>query len=141
MKSLTNYIAESKTLHQNVNISEKLVINKDYEDTDNYFLNKCKDNWDNIFDNIFELKTGNIRLGKIKLNDNNVKSNSSYKNSVFTLYVKTPVENEIIIRRTIDGRPAKWIVLNQNNFRNIDELFDALTEKIKKLLSKEGYKI
>lgn len=129
MKSLKRYI------------SEKLVISKDYEDPDSYFLNKCKDNWDNIFDDIHELKTGNIKLGKIKLNDNNLKSDSSYSNSVFTLYVKTPDENEIIIRRTVNGMPSKWIVLKQYNFRNIDELFDALTEKIKKLLSKEGYKI
>lgn len=129
MKTLKNYI------------QEKLVINKDYKDTDNYLLNKCKDNWNNIFDNIHELKTGNIKLGKIKLKDNNVKQNSSYRNSVFILYVKTPVENEILIRRTVNGMTAKWIVLNQNNFRDIDELFDALTEKIKKLLSKEGYKI
>lgn len=140
MKSLTDYIYEKLDIcHQQVD--EKLVINKDYEDSDSYFLNKCKDDWDNIFDDIHELKTGNIRLGKIKLNDKNIKQYSSYRNSVFTLYIKTPVENEIIIRRTIDGRPAKWIVSNQNNFRNIDELFDAITEKIKKLLSKEGYKI
>ena len=129
MKTLKNYI------------QERLVINKDYKDTDSYFLSKCKENWDNIFDNIYELKTGNIRLGKIKLKDNNIKQNSSYKNSVFTLYVKTPNENEMIIRRTIDGRPSKWIVLNKRDFRDIDELFDAFTEKIKKLLSKEGYTI
>ena len=31
MKSLTQHIAESKALHQNVNIEEKLVVNKDYK--------------------------------------------------------------------------------------------------------------
>ncbi len=139
MKSLTHYIKSDKS--SLISLSEKLIISKDYEDPDSYFLNKCKDNWDNIFDDIHELKTGNIKLGKIKLNDNNLKSDSSYVNSVFTLYVKTPDENEIIIRRTVNGMPSKWIVLKQYNFRNIDELFDALTEKIKKLLSKEGYKI
>ena len=32
MKSLVNYIAESKTLHQNVNISERLVINQQFDE-------------------------------------------------------------------------------------------------------------
>ena len=37
MKSLTQHIAESKALHQNVNIEEKLIVNKDYKAVSNVF--------------------------------------------------------------------------------------------------------
>ena len=44
MKTLKNYI------------QEKLVINKGYKDADSSFLTKCKDNWNNVFDNILKNK-------------------------------------------------------------------------------------
>ena len=61
MKTLKNYIQEKLIINQRVDekliinqrFDEKLIINKDYKDTDTYLLNKCKDNWNNIFDNIF----------------------------------------------------------------------------------------
>ena len=37
MQSLSEYIAESKALHQNVNIEEKLIVNKDYKAVSNVF--------------------------------------------------------------------------------------------------------
>ena len=43
MKSLQQHIAESKALHQNVNITEKLIINKNYK-TNIYDINDFIDN-------------------------------------------------------------------------------------------------
>ena len=43
MKSLQQHIAESKALHQNVNIKEKLIVNKDYKNTI-YDINDFIDN-------------------------------------------------------------------------------------------------
>ena len=44
MQSLSEYIAESKALHQNVNIEEKLIVNKDYDpDNNDEIINTIKD--------------------------------------------------------------------------------------------------
>lgn len=48
MKSLIQHIVESKTLHQNVNIEEKLIVNKDYKDYNDELNVKLNAELDNI---------------------------------------------------------------------------------------------
>lgn len=66
MKSLRQYIAESKALHQNVNIDEKLVINKNYK-IYNYhpknkdeLLNVIKEHYDNDIYNLNDIDVSKI---------------------------------------------------------------------------------
>ena len=120
-------------------IEEKLCVNKNFKSAfsvpvpNSLSLKDVETAWGDIFDDIKQLRTGNIRLGKIKLNDNNVSSHSSYRESMFTLYVKTPEHDEILIRRTVNGRPVIWVKADNNNL-------DELTEKMEKLLAKEGWR-
>ena len=64
MKYLKQYIAESKALHQNVNVDEKLVVNKNYKSTDeNSLRNYLADNVD--FNYAYVMKeTKYAELGK-----------------------------------------------------------------------------
>ena len=58
MKTLTEHIAESKTLHQNVNITEKLLINKDFKgkdnDLDSFLDNYIEEHTDDFDEDYFD---------------------------------------------------------------------------------------
>ena len=55
MKTLNEYIAESKALHQNVNINEKLIINKNFKGVEE--LEALFDNIDFKYYDIYTLET------------------------------------------------------------------------------------
>lgn len=121
MKSLTEFI------------NERLIVNKDYKVTKEILPPRSlteqdiKLVWDDIFDDIKQLKTGNVKLGKLKLISTKP---SSYEGNTFRLY--PDYNGNIVIRRTTRGGVSIWIS---------EKTIEEVTDKMKKLLYKEGWRL
>lgn len=120
-----------KTLTEFIN--ERLIVNKDYKVTKEILPPRSlteqdiKLAWDDIFDNIKQLKTGNIKLGKLKLISTKP---SSYEMSSFTLY--PDYNGNAVIRRNYRSGTSIWIS---------EKTIEEVTDKMKKLLYKEGWRL
>lgn len=130
MKQITKYINERLIL-------SKTRANNDYSYIDEMPLGSKKseevfnvmhDRYDEMFDDVRLLKTGNIKLGQI--NNDYLIGNGLYNDSDFTLYI---YEKEYVMRRSVPGSIGKFV-------KGLNSLEKTL-EKFDKLLTKRGYKI
>ena len=114
-------------------INERLIVNKDYKVTKEILPPRSlteqdiKLAWDDVFDDIKQYKNGNIKLGKLKLISTKP---SSYEMSSFTLY--PDYNGDIVIRRKYRSGTSIWIS---------EETIKEVTDKMKKLLYKEGWRL
>lgn len=121
MKTLTEFINERLIVNKDYKVSKEITVPRSLTEQD------IKLAWDDIFDDIKQFKNGNVKLGKLKLISTKP---SSYEMSSFTLY--PDYNGDIVIRRKYRSGTSIWIS---------EETIEEVTDKMKKLLYKEGWRL